>query len=164
MGLIGRLPKQHSMLEFLSAARQRFEEAKRAAIAGDRLVGVYLSGYAAEMLLKVAYFRLVGKEPSDLIAVKEMNEAKAKANTLFGIGWKENLHDLSRWAELLIEERKFRNVPYRPAFRRRLNVQVDSLRKNWREDLRYRVNRPRQDEVTKVVEVVNWLFANLADL
>jgi hypothetical protein len=70
MALISRIPRYHTTRAFRTAARQRFEEAKRAAEVGDRLIGVYLCGYAAEMLLKAAYFRLIGKGMNDPIGIR----------------------------------------------------------------------------------------------
>jgi hypothetical protein len=44
---------------FLAAADQRFKDAEALEAAGRRLGAVYLYGYAAEMLIKSAYFRVV---------------------------------------------------------------------------------------------------------
>ena len=64
MPLIARVTADHSIREFRNAAWRRYQEARRLAINGDRLAAIYLWGYAAEMLLKAAYFRLVGWSPT----------------------------------------------------------------------------------------------------
>ena len=164
MPLIRRISRAHTIGKFRSAARQRFEEAKRSATAGDRLAGIYLCGYAAEMLLKAAYFRLRGRMPGDSITIRDLNEAKGYATTKLGLGWGGNLHDLTGWANLLVEERTIRGTPYRPGFRRSLVQQVNALHSNWREDLRYHSNRPRPAEVAVTFQAVAWIKSNYPSL
>jgi HEPN domain-containing protein len=66
MPLVQRIhSRPHTIAEFRRAATLRYREAVRLAVAGDRLAAIYLSGYAAEMLLKAAYFRLTGKKLHD---------------------------------------------------------------------------------------------------
>lgn len=164
MALILRLPGHHTTRQFRAAARQRFAEAKRADMAGDGLIGIYLCGYAAEMLLKAAYFRLAGKKPSDPITMSDLRNAKGYANTKLGIGWSGNLHDLRGWSGLLVEERKVRGAPYLPSFSTGLNQRITNLHSNWREDLRYSTNRPRHGEVSATVQAVAWLMVNYPGL
>jgi hypothetical protein len=58
MPLIARIPTDHTIREFRAAAGLRYREGQRLALTGNRLTAIYLWGYAAEMLLKAAYFRL----------------------------------------------------------------------------------------------------------
>ena len=160
MPLIARIPQTHSVGEFRRAARLRFAEAIRAEERGDRLVGVYLSGYAVEMILKSAYFRVVGKRAYDPIPLSELQGIKKRVKLSLGIVWSGNLHNLPQWVELLVEERKLLGNPCTLAFASRLTDQVGQIYANWREDLRYRVNRPRFGEWGQVVRAVEWLLAN----
>jgi hypothetical protein len=158
MPLIDRLPPHHTIREFRAAAIVRYWEATRLVAAGDRLAGIYLSGYTAEMLLKAAYFRLTGKGPNDAIAMTDINNAKKYAITTLGLSWPGNLHDLTKWGELLIEDRRFRRVPYPSALARSLHARVQRIYVNWREQLRYRANKPYQGKVDNTVQSVFWLL------
>src|SRR5436190_1788620 len=141
MPLIARIRPSHSIREFRTAARLRYQEGRRLAVAGDRLAAIYLWGYSAEMLLKAAYFRLKGWLPANPISMTDLTQARSYAVNHLGLQWSSNLHDLTRWRELLIEERKLRMIPYQAAFSRSLNARVNHIYLNWREHLRYRTNR-----------------------
>ena len=114
MPLIRRI-RDHTVRGFRKAARLRFEEAKRSAIAGDRLIGIYLCGYAAEMILKVAYFRLEGRTATGSITIFELRLAQKYAHAL-KVQWAGNLHSLPGWAGLLTAEREKRRNPYPTGF------------------------------------------------
>jgi hypothetical protein len=158
MPLIARLPAYHTIREFRAAATLRYHEATRLATGGDRLAAIYLCGYAAEMLLKAAYFRLVGKGPNDSVTMADIQNGKHYANTTLGLGWATNLHDLTRWGQLLIEDRKYRHLPYAAAFARSLTARLQRIYLNWREHLRYHANRPHQGEVATTLQAVFWLL------
>jgi hypothetical protein len=49
-----------SIREFRAAARQRFDDAVACAAAGRRTGAIYLWGDSAELLLKAAYFSVIG--------------------------------------------------------------------------------------------------------
>jgi hypothetical protein len=49
-----------SIAEFLLAARQRYDDGLTLASHGRRTGAIYVWGYAAEMLLKASFFRLIG--------------------------------------------------------------------------------------------------------
>jgi hypothetical protein len=163
VALISRIPRDHTTRDFRLAARQRFEEAKRSAAVGDRLIGVYLCGYAAEMLLKAAYFRFIGKKLTDPINMNDMRLAKGRANTP-GIAWGRNFHDLPSWKELLIEERRIHGSSCSPSFGGSFNVGVANIHANWREDIRYHTNRPRVGEVSSTFQAAAWLMTNYPSL
>ena len=160
MPLIARVPPAHTVGEFRRAARLRFAEANRAAERGDRLVGVYLAGYAAEMILKAAYFRIVGERASDPIPLSELQGIKKQVKLSLGIVWSGNLHNLPQWVELLVEECKLRGKPCTLGFASRVTDQIRRIYANWREDIRNRANRPRSGEWDQVFRAVEWLFAS----
>src|SRR5687768_4198845 len=120
MPLIQRLGRNHTIREFRAAAALRVQESTRLAVSGHRLGAIYLSGYASEMLLKAAYFSVSGWGPSTPITMSDLDSAKRRANTVFALQWTSNLHDLTRWVALLIEERKHRGRPYPNPFARSL--------------------------------------------
>jgi hypothetical protein len=160
MALIQRLglPKDHTIEEFRMAARLHFREASRLAVAGDRLAAIYLGGYAAEMLLKAAYFRLAGKGPAAPISTQEMYNARSYAKATLGVAWADKLHDLTGWTALLVEERRLRGAPYSWTLARDLLAHTQRIYLNWREYLRYRPNRPYQGETAAVLQGVQWLL------
>lgn len=127
MPLVARLAGHHTIQEFRAAATLRYKEARRLIVAGDRLAGIYLAGYAVEMLLKAAYFRLKGRGPVDPITMADLNDARKHAIKDRGLNWPGNLHDLTRWRALLIEERKHLGNPYAAAFVRSFGARVRSL-------------------------------------
>src|SRR5687767_599132 len=124
MPLIQRLSADHTIREFRTAALMRLREATHLAVAGHRLGAVYLSGYSAEMLLKAAYFRLSGWGLTAPIALADIQGAKVHATSTLGLPWPGNLHDLTKWAALLIEERKYRGLAYSASFARSLSGRV----------------------------------------
>jgi hypothetical protein len=158
MPLIARIAPNHTIRTFRAAAKLRYDEACGLAHRGDRLAAIYLWGYCAEMLFKAAYFRLIGWAPGQLITLTDLNQAKSHAIHHLGLHWHSNLHDLTRWRELLVEERKIRMIPYEAIFSRALNARVNRIFLNWREYLRYRVNNPYQGEVAAVFQAVHWLL------
>jgi hypothetical protein len=60
MPLLDRLGTEHTIRQFRSAVRWRYTEAACLHATNNRLARIYLCGYAAEMLLKAASFRLRG--------------------------------------------------------------------------------------------------------
>lgn len=159
MPLLARIPADHTIREFRTAAGLRYQEARRLALTGDRLMAIYLWGYAAEMLLKAAYFRLRGWLPAQPITMTDLRDARNYAITTLHLAWPQpNLHDLSRWRELLVEERKNQSAPYSASFARSLSARVTRVYLNWREHLRYRTNRPYAGEVAATFQSVTWLL------
>ena len=164
MALLDRLRETHTAGEFRRAVRLRFAEADRAVEAGDRLIGLYLAGYSAEMTLKAAYFRIVGTKLTEPISLRELNTVKDRYKAQSGSNWPGNLHNLIAWADLLIAERQIRGVPLSKPLSKRLSGQVQRIAANWREDLRYHENRPRPSELSATFQSIEWLFANESQL
>jgi hypothetical protein len=159
MPLIARIVADHTVRDLRAAAGLRYREARRLALAGDRLMAIYLWGYAAEMLLKAAYFRLRGWLPTQPVTLADIKAARTHAIQILNLAWPQpNLHDLPRWRELLVEERKRLQVPYAGGFGRSLSARVTRIYLNWREHLRYRTNRPYRGEVASTFQAVTWLL------
>jgi hypothetical protein len=153
------LSTDHTIREFRAAATPRYNEGVRLAAADDRLAAIYLWGYAAEMLLKAAYFRLVGWLPRQAVTMNDLKAARGYAIHALGIGWTtSNLHDLTKWAALLVEARRARGVPYPSGFSRAMTSRVGRIYLVWREYLRYRPNRPYRGEVWRTDEALRWLM------
>lgn len=161
MSLLNRIPAPatHTIRQFLAAARLRDREAHRLLLAGDRLTAAYLSGYVAEMVLKAAYFRLIGWSRTAVIRRADLQNAQNRATHILGILWVGNLHDLDGWLALLIQERMHLGQPYDANYARALGRRVAGITANWREYLRYYPNLPYRGEVRTVVENAAWLLA-----
>jgi hypothetical protein len=115
------------------------------------------------MLLKAAYFRLAGWKISDPILLADLDNARKHANTVFGLGM-SNLHDLPRWGQLLVEERVLRGVPFPILFARRLQARLKTIYLNWREHLRYRINKPYRGEVGRTYAATGWILGQYRHL
>jgi hypothetical protein len=159
MPLIARTPAHHTIRQFHSAAKHRHNEAVRLSTANDRLGGSYLCGYAGEMLLKAAYFRLRGWLPNASITMRDLQDARRHAITALGLLWAGGLHELDGWRDLLIGERRRRRIAYPGRFQRTLKAWVNRLMDNWRPEIRYCTNRPYAGEVNVTFAAVSWLFA-----
>lgn len=165
MPLVDRVTtRPHTVRAFRAAAGARFREGVKLAVADRPLGAVYLFGYAAEMLLKAAYFRLAEWAANEEIALDHVGDARRHAVQNLEVRWAGNLHDLGAWAELLIRDRTRRGQPYPRPFSRRLRARVSRLYANWRESLRYHDARPFAGELASIRESAAWLLTRFQDL
>jgi hypothetical protein len=154
-----------SVAEFQAAARQRLRDGLSLAAQGRRTAAIYLWGYAAEMTLKAAYFRVIGFPWSQQISLKDLHAAKVKAGGL-GITWAGNFHDLRAWADLLVATRNATPVLGYPnaGFGNRVLGSAAQLQRLWSEVLRYHKNIAYRHELRQVREAVEWLLVNASNL
>jgi hypothetical protein len=154
-----------SVREFRASARLRYDDGLTAAAGGRGLAAVYLWGYSAEMLLKAAYFTVLGVgEGTSLQMAVHVNPAIQLGRGL-GIAWPQGGqgHNVRAWAELLILERATNPGPamaYDADFGKQVQANGQRISQLWNETLRYRKNRPYTYEVTQVREAVEWLIVN----
>jgi hypothetical protein len=105
-----RLPDRwqpESIGEFRASALQRFEDGMALAGQGHRTGAIYLWGYSAEMLLKAAYFSVLGRPvPAVLTWAGDILPA-INAGRAMGIAWPYlgQGHNVRARAELLIAQR-----------------------------------------------------------
>ena len=150
--------RQDSIGEFRAAAERRFAEGLALDRDGHRTGAIYLWGYAAEMVLKAAYFQLVGFGPDRPITTRDRRLAQQGA-TLLGIGGFSSPHDIGAWAELLIAKRKDLDSPYpRTGFKANVLHYATAAGTVWTVELRYHPNRAYEFEVRRVREAVRWLL------
>jgi hypothetical protein len=141
------------------AARRRYAEARQ--LQEDEPLGaIYLFGYTVEMRLKVAYFRTVGLVPVSVLAPTR-SLAEARIRILLGVKGAVG-HNLYGWAKLLEDARA--TTPGATAMPSRLAksmyTHIQNIEACWTEVLRYRANKP-YDEETKVVQSgANWFRVN----
>jgi hypothetical protein len=147
--------------EFRRAAQVRFDDGISAAQTGRRSAAVYLSGYAAEMTLKAAYFHLLGFAPLQPITMADLRAATLSAPRL-GFVWAGKFHDLHSWSQLLVATRAA-NPGWgyaNPAFGIQVLAAGTKLQALWSETIRYHGNVPYSHEVSAVTSAAEWLLIN----
>ena len=160
------------------AALQRFEEAEILHNTGKNLAGVYLHGYVAEMMIKSAYYRMIGigyKEKIDSDRRKRLNgSARTKIEKdisngdlqLFDDVWPdkkikdelmkiEKSHPIFGFALLLRDEMKKSD---RSGLRDKVSSNATVIRRNWDPTLRYRVVKPNPKEIREVRTASKWFL------
>lgn len=159
-----------SIREFRASALRRYQEGISLSIAGReyRTGAIYLWGYAAEMTLKAAYFRLLGLAETVVIGWgANILPAINRRRTVLGVVWPVSGqgHNVRAWADLLIAERAaMLGAAYAPVF----GLQVQECGQNigtlWSETLRYHKNVAYLYELRRVQDGVEWLLVNEAML
>lgn len=149
--------------KYEKAAENRYSEAMFLLENKHRLAGVYLLGYAIEMWITAAYFKLRGHPPTAIIDTDARDRAAARA-LVYGFEIKRQ-HDLVGWARLLVEERKAIAVPSttRPALtpfdlsfaQAILNHSLQAYQV-WRPALRYSPFAPEQSDTDDVQIAAEW--------
>lgn len=158
-----------SIREFRASARERYDDGLALAAAGRRTGAIYLWGYAAEMILKGAYFTFQIVPEVDVITVQGHIQGainKAQATPLL-IAWPKTGagHNVRAWAELLVAERALTPATaYAPPFGQEVQRCGQQVGQLWREFLRYHKNFAYRYEVRQVREAVEWLLVNAVDL
>ena len=137
-----------------SAALERYWDGIDLATSPEarRTAAIYLMGYVAEMLLKVAFFRVTGFPPGQAVDLR--------AITTHAAWTKANLHNLDGLTDLLIAERGLRGRAFDPVFAGQLKACVLTVASHWRETLRYRHTPAAETELVEVYQNVDWLRAN----
>lgn len=156
-----------SIREFRVSAGRRYDDGLTAAAGGRGLAAIYLWGYCAEMLLKAAYFSLVGVgEVTSLQLSVHIKPAIQRGRGL-GIAWPPGGqgHNVRAWAELLILERANHPNPamaYPVDFGAQVQANGQRISQLWNETLRYHKNKPYSYEVAQVRAAAEWLIVNSA--
>ncbi|MCI0701842.1 MAG: hypothetical protein L0241_12230 [Planctomycetia bacterium] len=148
--------------EFDLAATERYADAAAIVTARRRTAAIYLYGYVVEMLLKAAYFRLVGygdADPIDVVALRAaVGESSASMSRTLGLPGTRNFHDLSAWVNLIVAYRASRSLVYAEAgFGMTLTAQVTVIDDRWTETIRYHKNTAYQHELDRVAGSCEWL-------
>ena len=142
-----------------AAAPARLAEAMVLQTEGRYLAAIYLCGYAAEMWMGSAYFRLLNYAPDREIevsrrntAVKAARERKIKSHAS---------HPLDGWVRLLVEEKpKLKPPAYDSDFALDLVTKVDSIGRHWWPNLRYRDIDPGREIAVEITDSTQWLRQN----
>ncbi|HEX7380500.1 MAG TPA: hypothetical protein VF278_25525 [Pirellulales bacterium] len=152
-----------SIGQFRIAARQRFNDGLALATAGQRTGAIYLWGYSAEMMVKAAYFSLIGIAPTATITWSGDLRPAILRGRQMNILWPNQGegHNIRAWIDLLISVRAMSaGTQYSPRFGLELQRRGQRLEYLWRESLRYRKNCAYQDEVRQAREATEWILVN----
>jgi hypothetical protein len=141
------------------AARRRYAEARRL-ITDEPLGAIYLFGYTIEMRLKAAYYHAVGLVPASSL-LPARTSAEARIRTLTGATGAVG-HNLYGWARLLEDTRATAHgkLPLPTALAKKMYNHVRDVELCWTEVLRYRANRPYNDEIEAVQAGARWFKLN----
>jgi hypothetical protein len=141
---------------------EKYAEGQRLIATGDFSAGIYLLGYAAEMLLKNAYFRFTGASLLDEVEPR-LSPAKTAGRDKNGNGLIPNIscesyHSLRFWAMLLQAKRIQQGRPW-PDSRFTLEFErcTESLHNNWWVEMRYRRSVAKPEESLQILSDVGWL-------
>lgn len=153
-----------------AAARMRFREAEKLYAAGEPLSAIYLYGYSVEIRLKVAYYRMKGLVRRSSITDRLRRDAEREVTRLLKatsppppVG--PTGHHVMGWTFLVQATRGATGrTPLAVEFVRKLHEHVDTISTCWSVDLRYRANRPYNDEVQGVCAAARWFRVNAGRL
>ncbi len=139
-----------------SAAEQRYWDSLALALtgAGSETGALYLTGYAAEMLMKCAYFQIIGVPVTQDIA-PHLQGARTHAFWRGG-----NLHTLKSWYWLLNDIRSVKGIPWPPASAATIERYVLMVDTHWRESLRYTALPATEAELNQAFMGADWLLTN----
>jgi hypothetical protein len=153
-------PLPETIQEFELAAEERYWTGLELMTRGDGAAGIYLMGYAAEMVLKNSYF-LLDKQTTPAFPVgSQLGLAKLAAQQTPGFLPQyqfKSYHDLLFWALLLVEKRRQGGRPLPPNVGLPLMQHVQRLADNWFVELRYRSAQATASEMSEVYEDVTWI-------
>lgn len=161
-----RLPARwqpESIREFRASARRRFDEGLALAAAGHRTGAIYLWGYSAEMILKAAYFLLLGRAETAMLTWHADILPAINSGRAMGVAWpyQGQGHNVRAWAELLVAERAVTpGAAYPPLFGREVQDCGQRIGQLWGEALRYHKNLAYAYEMNQVREAAEWLLVN----
>jgi hypothetical protein len=142
-----------------AAAPARLAEAIVLQTAGHHLAAIYLCGYAAEMWLGSAYFKILGYAPDQEVEASRRGAA-LKAAKLRKVKSHAS-HPLDGWVRLLVEEKpKLKPPAYEPNFARALLAIVDSIGRHWWPHIRYRDIDPGLEIAGEITDSTRWLWNN----
>ena len=147
-----------TIARFEKAAVQRLEEGE---FLSERygLTAVYLYGYAAEMILKAAYFRNLGY--NRLVEIDRGARNRAHASAQANGFMSRDPHDILGWARLLnwYKETLYPSA-YEPKLSGKIVTNALTVYENWRPQMRYRNIFPAPEKVFAVRAAAAWMIDN----
>jgi len=152
--LLDTMPE--TVADFALAAEARYWDGCQLITQGHALGGIYLLGYAAEMLLKHACFRTDRGRPADP-AGGFFGPVRAWMRVRYPSVDRESYHSLLFWAHYLRGKRRDIGRPLPDELDWELTRRVRRLYSTWSVDLRYRDWTVGTAEAAVVYDDVTWL-------
>ena len=143
-----------TLAEFEQAWTQRYVEGMRLLEEeATHTGGIYLLGYVAEMILKVAYFRFVGAASDD--PIKALLTTTSFKTAIKNVGVETEFYHSPRfWTELLVSTRKVSKRSLPTHLQEDLRAYAEKLYNNWKVDIRYHSLKVRAQEWRDMKEAV----------
>jgi hypothetical protein len=145
------------------AAEDRYWEGVELLIAGRSGGGVYVLGYAAEIFLKIACFRLEPVRPTDL-AGPFFGPARKWMEIHSPTVDREKYHSLLFWSTYLRDKRRWQGRPLPMPVDWQLVRRARRLYRTWWVEMRYRQDRAQAIDARIVYDDVTWLRDHYHDL
>ena len=140
-----------------SAARLRYREAQALQAQGEQLGAIYLYGYSIEIRLKVAYYRTIGLGPATVVSNLHRKPAEDAIKNLPALpAGTSPGHHVVGWARLLEQTRASQGSPMDSSMVTAMHRHADNVFQCWVEFLRYRANKPYNQELQAVVDAAKW--------
>ena len=118
-------------------------------------------GYAAEMLLKAAYFRTIGLSVTEPIIRQHLRDARIDAASLGVVSDDEQFHNVAFWGEIFIKKRiqVARALP--PTLAAELMQSIQRLSCNWYVEMCYcSIQGVTKQDLEDVLDDVIWIKSN----
>ena len=144
-----------TVADFDLAAESRYWDGCQLITQGHGLGGIYLLGYAGEMILKHACFRIDRARPADPVG-GFFGPIRAWMGHHYGTIARENYHSLLFWAYYLRGKRRETGVPLPNPIDWELVRRTRRLYSIWSVDLRYRGWVAPAAEAQTVYDDVTW--------
>jgi HEPN domain-containing protein len=156
MSLIKKIgPDTISRLE--RAASRRLTEAEWLAEGKHYLAAIYLAGYAAEMVIGAAYFRVLGYGSTEPINDKQLGRVLQVARLLSHA--EDKSHPLDGLARLLVQDKGALSPPaYDKKMERTIVDRASLICEHWGPKLRYRAIDATPDQVSAVLRAARWFL------
>jgi hypothetical protein len=148
-----------------AAARRRYAEACRLVV-GEPLGAIYLFGYTVEIRLKAAYYRTKGLLPGTPLGPYR-RPAETRIRFLLGLPMHDPVgHHVFGWARLVEDARAVTPgvAALPPGVSAAMNSHAQRVAACWVETLRYRANRPYNEELAAVQAAAQWFRNNYSRL
>lgn len=156
-------PTPETVNDLVLAAEERYWDAYELAVQGRPFAAIYVAGFTAEMLLKVAGFLFDGALPGDQIQPR-LGPARTYGSARFPAIGHEGYHSLRFWTAFLEYKRVDAARPLDPAFLAELRTRTDRAHETWWISMRYRPSAPvavvARAEMLGLLEDVDWMLKN----
>jgi hypothetical protein len=156
MGIRSRIPaRAESVHEFSCGLEDRFWDGLELLMVDHRAGGIYLMGFAAEMILKLACCRIDGMRPNDRISVWLGTVRSWAKRNLPGVD-PEHFHSIFFWTQAYKFKRAMAGASNPPLIAE-LDRRMSRLHENWLVDMRYVDDRSLPAEADEVYDDVAWI-------